>query len=224
MELEFKKLRNKIITCRKCSRLVKFQKKIVKEKRKQFQNEKYWGKPITGFGDRNGKILFVGLAPAAHGGTRTGRVFTGDKSSEFLYKCLYNAKISNQSTSTHINDGLRLKKAFITTALKCVPPEDKPLKKELDQCFKYFNQEINFLKNLKVIVALGKIAFDACKYFYKSNYNFNENIKFEHNKVFKLPNNILLIGCYHPSPRNVNTGRINEKKMTNLFLKVLKLV
>ena len=102
--------------------------------------------------------------------------------------------------------------------------EDKPLKKELDQCFKYFNQEINFLKNLKVIVALGKIAFDACKYFYKSNYNFNENIKFEHNKVFKLPNNILLIGCYHPSPRNVNTGRVNEKKMVQLFNRVLKLI
>ena len=224
MELEFEKLRNKIITCRKCSRLVKFQKKIVKEKRKQFQNEKYWGKPITGFGDKNGKILFVGLAPAAHGGTRTGRVFTGDKSSEFLYKCLYNAKISNQSTSTHINDGLRLKEAFITTALKCVPPGDKPLKTELDNCFNFFNEEINKLKNLKAIVALGKIAFDACIYFYKSNYNFLDKVNFGHDKIYKLPNNTLLIGCYHPSPRNVNTGRINEQKMTNLFKKVLKMV
>ena len=224
MELEFEKLRNKIITCRKCSRLVKFQKKIVKEKRKQFQNEKYWGKPITGFGDRKGKILFVGLAPAAHGGTRTGRVFTGDKSSEFLYKCLYNAKISNQSTSTHINDGLRLKEAFITTALKCVPPGDKPLKTELDNCFNFFNEEINKLQNLKAIVALGKIAFDACIYFYKSNYNFLDKVNFGHDKIYKLPNNTLLIGCYHPSPRNVNTGRINEQKMTNLFKKVLKMV
>ena len=224
MELEFEKLRNKIITCRKCSRLVKFQKKIVKEKRKQYQNEKYWGKPITGFGDSNGKILFVGLAPAAHGGTRTGRVFTGDKSSEFLYKCLYNAKISNQSTSTHINDGLRLKKAFITTALKCVPPGDKPLKTELDNCFNFFNEEINKLQNLKAIVALGKIAFDACIYFYKSNYNFLDKVNFGHDKIYKLPNNTLLIGCYHPSPRNVNTGRINEQKMTNLFKKVLKMV
>ena len=224
MKLEFEKLKNKIITCRKCSRLVKFQKKIVKKKRKQYQNEKYWGKPITGFGDRKGKILFVGLAPAAHGGTRTGRVFTGDKSSEFLYKCLYNAKISNQSTSTHINDGLKLKKAFITTALKCVPPGDKPLKTELDNCFNFFNQEINKLRNLKVIVALGKIAFDACVYFYKSNYNFFDKIKFGHSRIYKLPNNTMLIGCYHPSPRNVNTGRINEQKMTNLFKKVLKMV
>ena len=216
-------LNNSIVKCNKCSRLVKFRKKLAKNKRKQYINETYWAKPITGFGDDKGKILFVGLAPAAHGGTRTGRVFTGDKSSDFLYKCLFNAKISNQSKSEHINDGLKLKKAYITTALKCVPPGDKPEKIELDNCFNYFNLEISYLKNLKVIVALGKIAFDACKYFYKSKYNFNKKINFAHDKIYKLPNNILLVGCYHPSPRNVNTGRIDEKKMTNLFRKVLKL-
>ncbi len=221
---KFENLNKKIIKCIKCKRLVAFRSKILKDKRKQYINEHYWGKPITGFGDQKSKILFVGLAPAAHGGTRTGRVFTGDKSSEFLYKCLYNVKISNQSTSTHVNDGLKLKKAFITTALKCVPPGDKPLKTELDNCFNFFNQEINKLQNLKAIVALGKIAFDACVYFYKSNYNFLDKIKFGHDKIYKLPNNTLLIGCYHPSPRNVNTGRINEKKMTNLFKKVLKMV
>ena len=219
----FKKLRKTIIACNKCSRLVQFRKKISSEKRKQYIDETYWGKPITGFGDQNGKILFVGLAPAAHGGTRTGRVFTGDKSSDFLYKCLHKANISNQSTSDHINDGLKLNKAYITTALKCVPPEDKPKKNELDNCFNFFNSEISSLKNLKVIVALGKIAFDACKYFYKSKHNFTKTINFAHDKVYKLPGNILLVGCYHPSPRNVNTGRINEKKMTNLFKKVLKL-
>ncbi len=223
MNSNFNKLNKSIINCKKCKRLVRFRKKISKEKRKQYQHETYWGKPITGFGDTNGKILFVGLAPAAHGGTRTGRVFTGDKSSDFLYKCLFKAKISNQSKSEYKNDGLKLSKAFITTALKCVPPEDKPLKQELNNCFKYFDQEINLLKNLKIIVALGKIAFDACKYFYKNNYGFAENIQFKHNKIFKLPNNILLVGCYHPSPRNVNTGRINEKKMTLLFKRVLKL-
>jgi len=220
----FEKLKKSIVACNKCSRLVKFRKKISKEKRKQYINEIYWGKPISGFGDQNGKILFVGLAPAAHGGTRTGRVFTGDRSSDFLYKCLFNAKISNQSKSEHINDGLKLKKAYITTALKCVPPGDKPQKNELENCFKFFNSEIYYLKNLKVIVALGKIAFDACKYFYKSRYNFNKKIYFAHDKIYKLPNNILLVGCYHPSPRNVNTGRINEKKMTNLFKKVSRLV
>ena len=223
-KIDFEKLNKSIIACNKCSRLVKFRKKISKEKRKQYINEKYWGKPITGFGDQNGKILFVGLAPAAHGGTRTGRVFTGDKSSKFLYKCLHKAKISNQPKSEHIDDGLKLKEAYITTALKCVPPGDKPQKNELDNCFNFFNSEVASLKNLKVIVALGKIAFDACKYFYKSKYNFNEKINFAHDKIYNLPNNILLVGCYHPSPRNVNTGRIDEKKMTNLFKKVLKLV
>ena len=219
----FEKLNKKIIACNKCSRLVKFRKKISTDKRKQYINETYWGKPITGFGDQNGKILFVGLAPAAHGGTRTGRVFTGDKSSEFLYKCLYKAKISNQSKSKHRNDGLKLKKAYITTALKCVPPGDKPEKNELDNCFDFFNSEIASLTNLKVIVALGKIAFDACKYFYKSKHNFTEKINFAHDKIYKLPDNIFLVGCYHPSPRNVNSGRINEQKMTSLFKKVLKL-
>ena len=219
----FEKLNRKIIACNKCSRLVKFRKKISSEKRKQYLHETYWGKPITGFGDQNGKILFVGLAPAAHGGNRTGRVFTGDKSSEFLYKCLFNANISNQSKSEYRNDGLKLKKAYITTALKCVPPGDKPKKSELDNCFSFFNSEITYLKNLKVIVALGKIAFDACTYFYKSKFKLNEKINFAHNKIYKLPDNIFLVGCYHPSPRNVNTGRINEKKMTSLFKKVLKL-
>ena len=223
MSSNFNNLNKSIINCEKCKRLVKFRQKISKEKRKQYINETYWGKPITGFGDINGKILLVGLAPAAHGGTRTGRVFTGDKSSDFLYKCLFKAKISNQPTSEYKDDGLKLNKAYITTALKCVPPEDKPLKQELNNCFKYFDQEINLLKNLKIIVALGKIAFDACKYFYKNNYGLTENIQFKHNKIFKLPNNILLVGCYHPSPRNVNTGRIDEKKMTSLFKRVLKL-
>ena len=222
-KINFEKLKRNIVSCNRCSRLVKFRKKISTEKRRQYINETYWGKPITGFGDINGKILFVGLAPAAHGGTRTGRVFTGDKSSEFLYKCLHKAKISNQSKSEHKNDGLKLKNAYITTALKCVPPGDKPQKNELDNCFEFFNTEIASLTNLKLIVALGKIAFDACKYFYESKHNFTEKINFAHDKIYKLPDNIFLVGCYHPSPRNVNTGRINEKKMTKLFKKVLKL-
>jgi len=220
---KFFNLNKKIIKCNICSRLVKFRKKIYSKKKKQYLNETYWGKPVTGFGDTKAKILFVGLAPAAHGGTRTGRVFTGDKSSDFLYKNLFNVKISNQNYSKHINDGLKLNNAFITTTLKCVPPEDKPLKKEQENCFKFLNQEISFLKNIKVIVALGKIGFDSCIYFFKKNYDFSKNVKFSHGAVYDLPNNIKIVGCYHPSPRNVNTGRINEKKMTSLFKKVLKL-
>ena len=222
MSAEIIALNKKIIKCNKCSRLVEFRKKIIRNKRKQFINQKYWGRPITGFGDINAKMLFVGLAPAAHGATRTGRVFTGDKSSEFLYKCLFKANISNISTSEHINDGLKLNNAFITTALKCVPPEDKPNKSELSNCFNFFEQEINELKNLKVIIALGKIAFDACIEFYKNNYDLKDKFKFVHGKNYKLPNNIILVGCYHPSPRNVNTGRINEKKMTSLFKNIKK--
>ena len=178
MKKNFYKLNNSIIKCIKCKRLVNFRTKISIQKRKQFIHEKYWGKPITGYGDTNGKILLVGLAPAAHGGNRTGRVFTGDKSSDFLYKCLHGVKISNQSNSDNINDGLKLKDAYITTALKCVPPGDKPNREELVNCFQFFNNEIDNLKNLRTIVALGKIAFDSCVLFFKQNYTFKEKIYF----------------------------------------------
>ena len=224
MSNDFEKLENLIVSCKKCPRLVNFRNKIARDKRKQYINEKYWGKPITGFGDPKAKILFVGLAPAAHGGNRTGRVFTGDRSSDFLYKCLHKAKLSNQPNSDYRNDGLQLKDVFITTALKCVPPGDKPTKKELNTCFKYFNKEIEYLKNLKIVVALGKIAFDACVMFYKQQLQIEPDIKFGHSKFYKLPNNIILVGSYHPSPRNVNTGRIDIKKMTNLFLKIKKAI
>ena len=122
MSSNFNKLNKSIINCEKCKRLVKFRQKISKEKRKQYINETYWGKPITGFGDINGKILLVGLAPAAHGGTRTGRAFTGDKSGDVLFECLYDAKISNQNYSKNLNDGLKLKHTYVTNVLKCVPP------------------------------------------------------------------------------------------------------
>ena len=134
MSNNFKKLNNRIVKCNKCDRLVKFRKKIAKEKRKQYINEKYWGKPIIGFGDENGEVLLIGLAPAAHGGNRTGRVFTGDRSADFLYKCLYKAKMSNQPTSKNKNDGLKLYNTYLTTALKCVPPGDKPTTLELKTC------------------------------------------------------------------------------------------
>ena len=224
-KINFEKLKKNIVACNKCSRLVNFRKKISTEKRKQYINETYWGKPITGFGDLNGRILFVGLAPAAHGGTRTGRVFTGDKSSEFLYKCLHKAKISNQSKSEHRDDGLKLKKAYITTALKCAPPGDKPLKDELDNCFNFFNTEIASLKNLKVIVALGKIAFDACIKFYKGIYFLkNKDYLFGHGAKYQLPDKKILMGSYHPSPRNVNTKRINLNKMVKLLKNAKKII
>ena len=223
--MQLSKLKNKIIKCKKCPRLVKFRNKIAREKRKQYINENYWGKPITGFGNLNAKILIVGLAPAAHGGNRTGRVFTGDKSSDFLYKCLFKANISNQSNSDYKHDGLRLKNAYITTALKCVPPGDKPHPLELKTCFKYFKEEINLLNKSRVIIALGKIAFDACVAFYKSQYNLNnQKYNFGHGIYYILPDSKILIGCYHPSPRNVNTKRININKMVKLFNKAKKMI
>ena len=223
--MQLSELENKIIKCKKCPRLVKFRNKIAKEKRKQYINENYWGKPITGFGNSNAKIIIVGLAPAAHGGNRTGRVFTGDKSSDFLYKCLFKANISNQSNSDYKHDGLRLKNAYITTALKCVPPGDKPHPLELKTCFKYFKEEINLLSKSRVIIALGKIAFDACVAFYKSQYNLtNQKYNFSHGIDYILPDNKILIGCYHPSPRNVNTKRININKMVKLFNKAKTMI
>jgi len=221
---QLKNLNKNIIKCKKCKRLVQFRKKISTNKKKQYLNESYWGKPITGFGDLDAEILIIGLAPAANGGTRTGRVFTGDKSSDFLYKCLYTAKISNQPNSDNIDDGLKLNNAYITCALKCVPPNDKPKKKELYNCYKFFNQEINLLKNCKIIISLGKIAFDACIDLYKTNYHIDNKFKFVHGKNYKLPDGKILFGCYHPSPRNVNTKRINIKKMTNLFIKTKKFI
>ena len=217
-------LNKKIIKCSKCPRLVKFIKKISKEKRAQNKNEIYWGKPVTGFGDLKARIMIIGLAPAAHGGTRTGRAFTGDKSGDFLFKCLHETKISNKLQSISLNDGLILKNTYITNVLKCVPPQDKPLKKELSNCSSYLDSEISNFKKLKVIVALGKIAFDSCVKFYKSNYFFNKKITFKHGKKYVLPDGKILIGSYHPSPRNVNTKKVTINMMKNLFFKVKKII
>ena len=223
MSIKFKNLNKTIIKCRKCPRLVRFIKKITTEKRKQNINEDYWGKPVTGFGDANAKLLILGLAPAAHGGTRTGRAFTGDKSGQFLFKCLHEAKISNQSTSENLKDGLKLKFTYVTNILKCVPPEDKPNNKELNNCSKYFDFEISNLKKLKIIITLGKVAFDNCLKYYKKKYNLKKKFHFKHGKSYILPDNVILMSSYHPSPRNVNTKLISQKMMVDLFRKAKKL-
>ena len=219
------KLNNSIIKCKKCERLVNFREKIAKEKRKQYLDQIYWGKPITGYGDHQAKLLMIGLAPAAHGGNRTGRVFTGDKSADFLFKCLHKAGFSNQPISIDRNDGLKLNNLYLTTALKCVPPEDKPTSDELKTCFNFFKKEIQFLPKTNTIVTLGKIAFDACLNFYKQDYDIKrKDFVFKHAAEYLLPDNKILIGSYHPSPRNVNTGRIDVKKMVTLLKKVKKII
>jgi len=223
MSIKSKKLNKTIVKCKKCPRLVSFIKKVSTEKRKQNINENYWGKPVTGFGDINAKLLILGLAPAAHGGTRTGRAFTGDKSGEFLFKCLYKAKITNQPTSTSLQDGLKLNSTYITNILKCVPPGDKPLNKELKNCSKYFDTEISNLKKLKIIITLGKVAFDNCLKFYKKKHTFIKKMHFKHGKSYLLPDNVTLIPSYHPSPRNVNTKLVSEKMMLKLFIRAKKM-
>ena len=223
MSIKFKTLNKTIIKCKKCPRLVKFIKKISSKKRKQNINEVYWGKPGTGFGDINAKLLILGLAPAAHGGTRTGRAFTGDKSGEFLFKCLHKAKISNQSNSDNLKDGLKLNSTYITNILKCVPPEDKPLNKELNNCSKYFDLEISNLKRLKIIITLGKVAFDNCLKIYKRKFKLNKKFVFKHGKKYLLPDQKILIASYHPSPRNVNTKVITISMINQLFKKAKKI-
>ena len=225
MKNNFITLNRKIIKCKKCDRLVKFRSKIATEKRKQFINETYWGKPVTGYGDPNAQLLIIGLAPAAHGGNRTGRVFTGDKSADFLFKCLFKAKLSNQPNSDYRDDGLKLYNTYLTPALKCVPPGDKPTSTELRTCFIYLRDEFNLLSNVNTILALGKIAFDACLNFYKENFPIkNKDYVFSHGGRFRLPDNKILIGSYHPSPRNVNTRRIDISKMVLLLEEVKKIL
>ena len=159
-------LNKEIIDCRKCTRLVKFREFVAKKKRKQYLSETYWGKAVPGFGSLNAEILILGLAPAAHGANRTGRVFTGDRSASFLFKCLHKVNISNQPNSIQRTDNLKIVNTFITCAIKCVPPQDKPTSKELSTCSIYFSKELKLLKNLRVILTLGKVAFDSCiKYF-----------------------------------------------------------
>ena len=223
MNIKFKKLNKTIVNCKKCPRLTNFIKKISIEKRKQNINEKYWGKPVTGFGDTKARLMIIGLAPAAHGGTRTGRAFTGDKSGDFLFKSLHSVKISNQNFSNDIKDNLKLKSTYITNILKCVPPGDKPMNNELTSCSNYFMKELDYLKNLKVIVTLGKVAFDNCLKIYKKRFRIDQKISFKHNKKYLLPDGRILIACYHPSPRNVNTKVVTSSMINQLFRKAKKI-
>ena len=223
MNIRLNNLNKTIVNCKKCPRLVKFVNKVSTIKRKQNINEIYWGKPVPGFGNLDSKLAIIGLAPAAHGGTRTGRAFTGDKSGDFLFKCLYEVKISNFPFSKDLNDNLKLKSTYITNILKCVPPEDKPLSNEISNCSNFFDEEILSLKKLRVIVALGKVAFDNCIKLYKQKFNIKQKFVFKHGKTYLLPNGLIILSSYHPSPRNVNTKLISKKMLVNLFKKAKNL-
>ena len=224
MDIRLNNLNKTIINCKKCPRLVKFVNKVSTIKRKQNINEIYWGKPVPGFGNLDSKLAIIGLAPAAHGGTRTGRAFTGDKSGDFLFKCLYETGFANQYISKSLEDGLKIKSTYITNILKCVPPGDKPLNEELENCSIYLNSEIKNLKKLKIILTLGKLAFDNCIKFYKKNYKIDGKFIFKHGKKYYLPDGKLLFSSYHPSPRNVNTGILNQEKMKKILISIKKLL
>jgi uracil-DNA glycosylase family 4 len=210
-------LNAEITECRKCPRLVDFREHVL-ENSKKYESETFWRKPLTGYGDINGKIMIVGLAPAASGGNRTGRVFTGDKSSEFLISCLCEAGITNQETSLSKDDGLRYIDSYITLAVRCVPPENKPERMEIATCNGYIQNEMRLMKNLRVIVALGKIAFDSVVLSVKEMGNDVRGWKFENGKTYQY-GNVKILCIFHPSPRNVNTGRISKIEFIDLFRK-----
>jgi len=215
------KIRNKIISCKRCPRLVEFRTKIAKEKRKSYMDWDYWGKPVPGYGDDNSKLLILGLAPAAHGGNRTGRVFTGDKSADFLFKCMHAAGLSNQAESIAFDDGLKLN-GFMSVAVKCVPPGDKPTAEERNNCASHLANEIECLHNMKIVIGLGKIGFESFLHYTRKSHDIKmKDFPFKHGVGYELPSGVTLYGAYHPSPRNVNTKRITFDMMVK-FLKKLK--
>ena len=213
-------LEKKVTGCFKCNRLVDFREKIAQEKRKSYLEWDYWGKPVPGYGNSNAKIMILGLAPAAHGGNRTGRVFTGDKSADFLFKCLHHVGLANQPNSDHRNDGLEID-GYITAAVKCVPPGDKPTAEEKENCEPFLAQEFKLLKNLKIVLSLGKIGFDSCLKFVRKSHPLKmKDFKFGHGVRYELPNGLILYGAFHPSPRNVNTKRLTFEMMVNFLERV----
>lgn len=221
MRGEFHALSESIIACMRCRRLVEFRESVAEAKRKQFIDWDYWGKPVPGFGDPEAKLLLIGLAPAAHGGNRTGRVFTGDKSADFLMRCLYDVGLANQPNSDSRDDGLELHKTYMTPVLKCVPPQDKPRSDELSNCFPFLEEELAILSNSSCLLALGKIAFDGCLRYLRMRYKFKKkDYPFGHGNSYQFKSGVRLVSAYHPSPRNVNTGRLTYEAMIELLEKV----
>ncbi|NKB81594.1 MAG: uracil-DNA glycosylase [Nitrospirales bacterium] len=214
-----KVLQETISQCTLCSRLTQYRQQIAQTKVKRFQHWDYWGRPIPGFGNAHARLFVIGLAPAAHGGNRTGRVFTGDRSGDWLYEALYTFGFANQPESVHKKDGLRLKNCYIAAAVRCAPPDNKPTREEFTACRPYILEELRLLKQLQVVVALGKIAFDeylkACKALEQALPS--PMPKFGHGKSYHLPHGITLIGSYHPSQQNTFTGKLTRPMFHAIF-------
>jgi uracil-DNA glycosylase len=212
-------LNDRITQCTACPRLVTYRQAIATEKRKQFESWTYWGRPVPGFGDPHARLYVLGLAPAAHGGNRTGRVFTGDRSGDWLYDALHRFGFANQPSSLHRDDGLKLSDCYIGATVRCAPPDNKPAPEEFIACRPYLREEIRLLQNVRVVVALGKIAFDhylkVCR---DEGFQLPSSLpKFSHGIVNVLPWRTTLIGSYHPSQQNTFTGRLTRSMFHHIF-------
>ena len=209
---------SEIVACRKCPRLVRYRESVARTKRAAFRDWVYWGRPVPGFGDPDAKVLVVGLAPAAHGGNRTGRAFTGDRSGEFLYRALYRAGFANQPTSVSKNDGLVLRDCYIAAAVRCAPPQNKPTRIEFARCQPFLEREVVLLRKLRVVVVLGAVAMQAFLRIWRATgHDVPSPVpKFRHAATWLLPP-IALIASYHPSQRNTQTGRLTESMFDRVF-------
>ena len=219
-------LNQRIASCTACPRLVTYRQRIAKEKRRQYRDWIYWGRPVPGFGDPNARLYILGLAPAAHGGNRTGRIFTGDRSGDWLYEALYTFGFANQPTSEHKDDGLVLSNCYIGAAVRCAPPDNKPMPDEFERCRPYVREELRLLKQVRVVVSLGKIAFD---HFLKATREEGRPLPsplpaFGHGETYRLPWGITLIGSYHPSQQNTFTGKLTRPMFHTVFAKASKAI
>jgi uracil-DNA glycosylase len=212
-------LNREIVACTRCPRLVEYREKVAREKRRAYRDWDYWGKPVPGFGDPDARVLVMGLAPGAHGSNRTGRPFTGDASGKFMYPVLYETGFANQPTAVDRNDGLRLTDLYITAAVRCAPPDNKPLPQELAECAMFLDRELAGLKQVKVIVALGKIGFDAYLNYAKRGgvIASRKAYDFKHGASYSMPDGRVLLASYHPSNQNTQTGKLTRKMFVKIF-------
>lgn len=213
-------LNREIAGCTLCPRLVEYRAQVAKVKRRAYLDWEYWGKPVPGFGDRNAQLLLIGLAPGAHGANRTGRMFTGDKSGDFLYKALHNAGFASQPHSVRTGDGLALLNAYIGAAARCAPPDNKPAPDEIRNCRPYLERELALLRDLKVVVVLGKLALDSYLTILKSQGKIERRsaFVFGHDREYRTgPAQPVLICSYHPSQQNTSTGKLTEGMFRAVF-------
>jgi len=213
-------LNKEIIACYKCPRLVAWREEVARVKRKAYKDQEYWGKPVPGFGDPKARVLVVGLAPGAHGSNRTGRAFTGDASGGFLYPALHRAGFANQALAESRSDGLRLIDLYIAASARCVPPDNKPSPDELDNCQPYLEREIQILRP-KVIVCLGRIAFDRVLKIYSAR---SPARKFGHGALYELENGVWVLCSYHPSQQNTLTGKLTVKMFDDVWRRAKELI